>query len=76
MVNVSDIHSSLTIFFFQGVFCCSLLFKRSNAFRRTDGSGLPSSPLITEMNVSGGSKALTYRAVLTKKVKKGKVDSD
>lgn len=52
---------SLTIFFLQNVCCWSLLFKRSSAFRRTDGRGLPTSPLITEMNVSVGSKALTYR---------------
>lgn len=50
---------SLTVFFFQDAFCCSLLFRRSIAFRRTDGRGLPSSPLITGMNVSVGSKALT-----------------
>lgn len=50
---------SLTVFFFQDAFCCSLLLRRSIAFRRTDGRGLPSSPLITGMNVSVGSKALT-----------------
>lgn len=61
--NGSVVQSSLTIFFFQEVFCCSLLFKRSKAFRRTDGSGFSSSPLITGMKVSVGSKALTYTAV-------------
>ena len=63
MGNGSVAQSSLTIFFFQEVFCCSLLFKRSKAFRRTDGSGFSSSPLITGMKVSVGIKALTYTAV-------------